>query len=99
MIFFIENFPLTKLFPFVILNDDFNKLLNVFISLSLRENFESTEFIFFKQICFSITSAPFETAKHGIIDPIEWSERPTLQLNFFFRISILFRLKSILSDG
>ena len=48
----------------------------------------------FKVICFSIIEAPLEIAKTGANIPWEWSDKPTLNFNFFLNSVITFIFKS-----
>ena len=69
------------------------------ISLPLSENSESRLFIPSRAICFSNILAPKERESVDTRLFFEWSDNPTLQLNFLFKICIFLKLKSFIVDG
>ena len=59
--------------------------LNLLISFPFNEKSISKPFFWLsKAICFSTTSAPLAILAIATLLSVEWSEIPTLQLNFFF---------------
>ena len=46
-----------------------------------------------------MTSAPIETAAIATELSVEWSDSSILHLNFYFKILILFKLKSDIDEG
>jgi len=61
-------------------------------SAGSREKDESGPPSFLSKIkCFSINLAPTAAAVTGTVDPTEWSERPTMQLNFSASAGIVFK--------